>query len=540
MKSTINLAPLAAALLVAPAAFGAVKLPAVLGDGAVVQREMPIPVWGTADPGETFTVKLGKGKGVTATTAPDGTWAVELPAMKAGGPYTLTAGDASSADILVGDIYLCSGQSNMELPINRVNDMFAADVAAYSNPNIREFKTPKEPSFTPEGDVNGSAVHWKRADDPADTQAFGALVYFIGRELYEQNGGVPVGIVNSSWGGTHIEAWMSADALSRWPEKMSAFAVADDADYRARLSAAERERSGRWNARLNATDLGNAGQQPWSAAALDDSGWSEVELLGRDWGRDSAGPVNGVHWLRREVIIPADKAGQEATLRLGCIVDADSAWVNGQFVGFTAYQYPPRIYKVPAGVLHEGKNSVAVRVVSNGGVPHVVPEKPHKLIFADSSEVSLEGKWRHKLGCRMPQAPGSTDFFQTPTVLYNSMIAPMARLPFRGVVWYQGESDVDNRSSYATLLSTMMNDWRHTFNNPELPFYIVELADFLHPSDTYGRKAWAEMRAAQLQATEMTPGATLIKNSDCGEWNDIHPLDKLTPARRCAAAILAK
>ncbi|MDE6337297.1 MAG: sialate O-acetylesterase, partial [Muribaculaceae bacterium] len=213
-------------------------------------------------------------------------------------------------------------------------------------------------------------------------------------------------------------------------------------------------------------------------------------------------------------------------------------WVNGKFVGFTAYQYPPRIYKVPEGVLREGDNVVTVRVVSNGGVPHFVEEKPHKFIFTDGEEISLEGDWLYRTGTPMPPTPGVTDFFQTPTVLYNGLIAPMLNFPFRGVVWYQGESDVDIRNEYTALMKSLMNDWRDKFDDEQLPFFIVELADFLHPSDTYGRKSWQEMREAQRKAADETPEAWWILNGDVGEWNDIHPRDKKTPGTRVAAKIL--
>ncbi len=512
-----------------------VRLPAVLSDGVVLQRDEPVKIWGTASPGEQVDVSLASRKASTTADA-SGRWTVTLKPVKAGGPYTLKANNAVAEDVLVGDIYLCSGQSNMELPIGRVLDMFADEVAAYENRNIREFKTPKEYAFHGARE-NVSPAEWKSVT-PDKVNSWGALTYFIAKKLYEKNGGVPVGIVNSSWGGSKIETWISEEGLAAWPERLHRLRVNENDAYRDMLSKAERKAQWLWDSTLRATDAGYASPLKWSDPALDDSSWESVELLDDSWGKKAGRAVNGSHWLRRKFTVPASKAGQSAVLRLGCIVDADSAWINGQYVGNITYQYPPRVYKVPAGLLREGENSVVVRVTSYSGAPHVVAEKPHKVLFADGEEISLEGKWLHRLGSRMGQAPAVTDFFQNPTVLYNGLIAPMADLPFRGVVWYQGESDVDINDTYADLMKALISDWRRTFGNQQLPFYIVELADFLHPSNVAGRAEWQKMRDAQRRAADETNGAKWILNSDNGEWNDIHPLDKKTPGTRVAEAIL--
>ncbi len=523
------------AVAMAAAVQAEVKLPAVLSDGVILQRDCPVEIWGTADPGEKVSVKVAGWSGQTAAAA-DGNWCVTLKPVKAGGPYTLEVNDLKVNDVLFGDLYLTSGQSNMELPVNRVLDFFRDEVAAYSNDRIREFKTPKEYAFHgPQSDVK--PTKWKKAV-PGESEKFGALVYFMAKELYERNGHVPVGIVNSSWGGSKIETWLSDKAVSRYPEMAARLHMAEDDLYRELLGKAEDRASYLWYTNMIKGDPGYKGIH-WASPALDDSAWEETELLGNEWGTLDGKPANGSHWLRRKFTVDASRASRPAELRLGCIVDADSVWVNGKFVGFTAYQYPPRIYQVPEGVLHEGENVVAVRIQSNAGTPNFVPEKPHKFIFGDGSEISLEGKWRHALGALMPAQPTRTDFFQNPTVLYNGLIGPMVHLPFRGVVWYQGESDVDIRNQYCDLMKTLIADWRETFDDPTLPFYIVELADFLHPSNTGGRAAWQEMRDAQRRAAEETDNAWWIRNGDIGEWNDIHPRDKKTPGRRVADAILA-
>ena len=222
---------------------------------------------------------------------------------------------------------------------------------------------------------------------------------------------------------------------------------------------------------------------------------------------------------------------------MGCIVDADSVYVNGIFVGTTGYQYPPRIYRIPAGVLKSGENNITVRIISNGGQPNFVQEKPYKII-CDNEEINLKQEWKYRLGAPMPPSPDMMFFCYKPVCLYNAMIAPLQNYSIRGVLWYQGESNVARRNEYTKLLTAMIADWRHTFNQPKLPFYIVELADFLSKDDIGGRKAWAEMRQEQAKAASANQDTYLIQNSDLGEWNDIHPLDKKTLGKRIAESAL--
>jgi sialate O-acetylesterase len=521
-------------MLAATSASAAVKLPTLLSDGVVLQRNQPIKIWGKADAGETVNVSLGKKNKATTVADGNGDWSVTLSQLKAGGPYTLTANDQTVNDVMIGDVYLFSGQSNQELPVSRVREMFENEIAAYSNHYLREFKTPKVEAYhAPATDVNKAT--WRTFE--GDVNSIGALAYFTAKEIYENNGHVPVGIINSSWGGTRIEAWMSEAAIENYPARLNSYKIMCNDAYRSQITQTEQTALNTWNAVTWASDLGTQSAQKWYAANLDDSDWEVCDLFA-DWGKVNGKSANGIHWLRKDVVLGDDFVGKDALLRLGCIVDADSVYVNGAFVGTVSYQYPPRNYKIPAGLLHKGHNNITVRLESDYGTPHFVADKPYALICGDNT-VALTGNWRHKVGCIMPQKPGTTWLFNYPTVLYNGMIAPLLNIPVQGVVWYQGESDVDIRDEYAGLLTTMIYDWRRAFNNDSLPFYIVELADFLHPSDVGGRTAWAEQRAAQAAACEAVDGATLIRNSDVGEWNDIHPKDKKTPARRIAEAIKA-
>lgn len=510
-----------------------VKLPALISDGMVLQREQPVKIWGTADAGESVSVTFMKKK-YAATADNNGHWSVTLPSMKAGGPYLMRINDIKLNDILIGDVWLCSGQSNMELPVSRVTDMFATEINEYSNERIRQIIIPKVYNFhAPQETL--SATSWKPMTQE-NVMNFSALAHFFAKEMYEKTK-VPVGIINSSWGGTPIEAWISEEGLKEFPIYINDKRLYEDDAYCAHIKKLEGESFYRWNLSLYRSDAGLHEKTPWYASNYDDSNWQTVNMFSRTWGNDGLNPIAGSHWLRQNVEIPQTWNNKEVTLRLGCIIDADSVYVNGTFAGTTGYQYPPRIYRIPAGILKPGVNNITVRIISNGGQPEFVQEKPYKLICDDES-INLKEEWKYRLGTPMPSAPNMMFFCYKPVCLYNTMIAPLQHYTLRGTVWYQGESNVSRRNEYATLLTAMMADWRRTFSQPELPFYIVELADYLSKEDISGRKAWAEMRLEQAKAAQTTPNAFLIRNNDLGEWNDIHPLDKKTLGRRVANKVL--
>lgn len=508
----------------------------------VVQYNEPVAIWGKASPGEAVKVEARRGKtgksykkaDVTVTADADGRWKAELPPMSLGSTYTLTINDKTVENVTPGYVFLCSGQSNMELPVRRVTDMFADEVSSYTNPDVREFAVPNDYSFDgPLDDVKPTS--WKSIN-PDDALNFSALAYFFGKELNELTG-VPVGLIRSCWGGTPVEAWMSEEAISAYPKALNQKHIYDDPEYRTAIKKLEQQNYHHWNTVMDNSDPGLSSDTKWYSPSLDDSAWQSVDLLDTQWASDGLNPINGSHWFRKDFDLDGASAGKEGIIRMGCIVDADSVYVNGVFVGTTGYQYPPRIYKIPAGVLKEGKNNVTVRLISQNGLPHFVPEKPYKVIV-DGKETSLEGLWKYHLGAPMISGPGMEFWCYKPVVLYNAMIAPIANCHLAGVIWYQGESNVSNRNQYSSMLQSMIADWRKTFADKDLKFFVVELADFMHPSDTAGRAAWAEMRRMQADAVNQTTGARLIRNSDLGEWNDIHPLDKKTLARRVVESVV--
>ncbi len=524
-----------ALMFLAMGASAEVEVNHLFGNGMVLQREAPINVWGTALPGESVSVSFGQKKMTTLTTTADasGHWLVSLPAQKAGGPYTLRINDQTLSDILVGDVLLCTGQSNMELQVSRVMDTYADEVTGYENDQLRYLKLPYHYDFsTPQTDIAPAAWHPMTT---AYVQNMAALCYFIARLLNEQTH-VPVGIVNSSWGGSAIEAWMSLDALNAYPKYLNKRAIYTSPEYVSALQQTEREASERWNAVMHNADPGLTADTPWYAPDADDSSWQEVDMFSKDWATERQHAVSGSHWFRQTVSVPAAWTDKDALLRLGCIVDADSVWVNGQYVGGVTYQYPPRKYPLPAGLLHEGDNQLTVRLTT-GGRGSFVKDKPYKIICGQE-EISLATTWRHHVGAVMPPSAPTTAWNNIPTGLYNGMLAPLEGLTTCGVVWYQGETNAGDWDVYADLLVDMIKDWRRTLHNDTLPFYIVELADFLAPDDP-GRHAWGKLREAQREAATRTPNTHIIKNSDTGEWNDIHPQDKKTAATRIVEAILS-
>ncbi len=529
-----------------------VKLPALISDGMVLQRGQSVKIWGTADAGERIEVKFS-GKTIpvsttgrklkdvyVATADAAGKWSLTLPAMKAGGPYTMMINGITVSDILVGDVWLCSGQSNMELPVHRVTDMFSEEIKNYDNENIRQIIIPKVYDFhAPKNDTPPTS--WK-ALTQENVMNFSALAYFFAKAIYEKTN-VPVGIINASWGGTPVEAWISEEGLKPFPLYINDKRRYEDDAYLTHIKELENEAFQRWNEALYRGDAGLHGELPWYGEHYDDSAWQEVDMFSADWGNNGLNPTGGSHWFRRDITLTDIQPESEAVLRLGCIVDADSVYINGTFVGNTTYQYPPRIYRIPAGVLKEGRNNITVRLISNGGQPCFVKEKPYKVIYkakgeAQMMELDLKTVWKYHPGAPMPDAPEMMFFCYKPTCLYNAMIAPLRGYAMSGVLWYQGESNVSRRNEYTALLSAMISDWRQAFGCDRLPFFIVELADFLSKNDIEGRQAWAEMRREQAKVTQTVPNAFLIKNSDLGEWNDIHPLDKKTLGNRAAEAVL--
>ena len=501
-----------------------VKLPALISDGMVLQRDTELKLWGWASAGESIEISF-LNKSYKTTADANGKWEVTLPSQKAGGPYQMQINDISINDILIGDVWLCSGQSNMETLISRVLDLYKDEVSQINNPYIRYLKTPLKYNFTGvSDDINGGS--WKSAT-PENILDFSAVAYFFAKDLYDKYK-VPIGLLNSSVGGSPIKAWLSKDALKQFPTNLQVAQQFAQPGYIDSIRAEEKKITEQWYTTLNQNDKGISN---WFKNDLDTSDWDTISLPGY-WADKGIGNINGSFWFRKEFEVPASMVGKPAVLRLGCIVDSDSAYINGQFVGTTSYQYPPRVYTIPLGLLHEGKNSVTVRVINSIGKGGFVEDKPYRIVVGDEF-IDLTGKWNYKVGAEMAVLRPQTFFQYKPMGLYNAMIAPLINYPIKGVIWYQGESNTSQPTEYSTLLTALINDWRMKWNRTDLPFIIAQLPNFMQPKENPSESNWAMLRESQLKALAL-PSTGMAVNIDLGEWNDIHPLNKKDVGHRLA------
>jgi sialate O-acetylesterase len=516
---------------------GQIRLPQLIGDGMVLQRDCPIKIWGWASPGEIVDLNFNNAN-YQALTDRNGNWEIHLPPFNAGGPYTMTlrAGNTVQIhNILVGDVWLCSGQSNMETPIARVMTLFGDEINGYSNSEIRYVKIPSAYNFhEPQSDV--MPCSWMELT-PETVQNFSAVAYFFAKEMYEETG-VPIGLINSSVGGSPVEAWISEEALRPFPAFLNDKRICESDEFVADMIRFASLLDQRWQTILNEQDKGLNETIKWYATDKDDSTWETTDLFDNRWGRKEFHPVNGVFWFRKDIEIPDGLEKQDAILYMGRIVDADSVYVNGKFVGATGYQYPPRNYPVPKGILQAGKNTIAVRLVSRSGFPEFVKDKPYKLVLG-RREIDLKGEWKQKIGAGMPAvSDGGINFQYKPVGLYNAMIAPLSNHAIKGVLWYQGESNTGRYGEYYNLMASLIADWRNLWNNADLPFLIVQLPNFMEPALIQQQSDWAELRNVQLKLSRTVPNTGLAVAIDLGEWNDVHPLNKKDVGKRLALQAL--
>jgi len=502
-----------------------VDLPHVFGDGMVLQREVPVKIWGTSDAGAKIKAKW-QGKTYSAVADADGKWVLELGATPAGGPYSLKINNKQLNDILVGDVYIGSGQSNMELPVKRCLDATGDYVKGYSNAKIHYLNVPQNYNFDgPQEDIAESA--WQVLDSDATAMDWSAVCYFTARALQDAQPDIPIGMINASVGGSYIECWMQEGIL---PQKaLDKLAPYKNKEYLDSIINFNNTLYSKW-------------QNDHNALKSDPNAkWKPIEMFDTSWAKDAKGEnVYGSHLLRNKINLTADQAKGEAILHLGTMADADSTFINGQYVGNTTYFYPPRNYKVPEGILKEGENEIEVHLYACGGQPASFVKDKEYALETPAGDVSLLKGWEHKAGKRMPARPSEVFLRWEPSVLWNGMLAPVKDYTCAGVIWYQGESNCDAASEYGKLLETMINDWRKEMDNPNLPFYIIELAAYQHSEETDTDYGWNRVQKEQKAVCDRMDGVYFVKNGDIGEWNDIHPQDKKTVGERVANVILNK
>lgn len=520
-------------ILISLTALGQVRLPRLMSDGMVLQRGSQTKIWGWAAPKERITLRF-KGSSYRVTANAEGEWKIVLRGLKAGGPYTMTIEGSNQItinDVMVGDVWVCSGQSNMELQMSRVSPRYPDAIAVSENPKIRYFAVPQRYDFNvPQRDFTSGT--WRPAN-PQTVPGFSAVAYFFAQALYAKYK-VPIGLINASLGGAPTESFMSEDALKEFPNYHDEALRFKDTTLIARIEDQDNRRIAAWYAASRQTDAGrNDTLKPWHGAEIDTAGWMPATVPGY-WADGALGMVNGVIWYRKTFEIPASMTMVPAKLILGRIVDADSAFVNGVFVGNVSYQYPPRRYEVPVGVLKEGKNELVVRVINETGRGGFVPDKAYEIVCGDQ-RVDLTGPWLHKLGAKMEPLAGRTFIRWKPLGLYNAMISPLTNSTIKGVIWYQGESNVKNPAEYGKLFPSMIRNWRDKWRQDDFPFLYVQLANFMLAKPDPSESGWASLRQSQLNTLSVRNTAMAV-TIDIGEWNDIHPLNKKDVAARLALA----
>ncbi|PQA89504.1 sialate O-acetylesterase [Hyphococcus luteus] len=506
----------------------------VFSDHMVLQRNAPVAVWGEAEPGARISVKLGR-RTKTAKADEDGAWRADFPSLKAGGPYALaaTAPDGTKetvSDILIGDVFLCAGQSNMEFPVTRALNPHR-EIPAAANENIRLLHIDHASAAGPQ-QAFSPAPQWATAS-PESVKDFSALCFFFARDMLA-DANAPIGLIDSSWGGSRIEAWTSADALGALPEFQTSLDLL--ATYRSDPKKAGERYAAHWidwwKTRANAPRLPWAdGAQPetWKQAPADKTDW-------KSWDDPALSGHDGMVWYRTTFTLSEAQAAQDAALALGGIDEVDMTWINGDFIGGMFGWGNARRYDIPASALKAGQNELLVNVYSSwdaGGM--YGPDDAMALSFPDGSSVPLSGGWRYqKVPAEMgapPMAPWQS--INGLTGLYNAMIAPLGRLKLKAAMWYQGESNANDAEAYEGLLRAMIADWRGRFGE-ELPFMIVQLPVFGALPAQPMESGWARIRDAQRRVAASDPLTGLIVALDAGIAGELHPPDKQLVARRAA------
>ncbi|WP_031552157.1 sialate O-acetylesterase [Parvularcula oceani] len=507
------------------------------GDHMVVQRGEPVTVSGTASPRERLTVRLGDAE-TRVRANRQGRWSAELPAMEAGGePLTLEVtseeGSARAEDVLVGDVWLCSGQSNMEYPVYRALNP-DRELGADHAEDIRLLTVPKAAEAAPAGGFAEEAP-WQVASAES-LRDFSAVCYFMARDIHEEIG-VPLGLIDASWGGSQIEAWIGADGLREVGGFDDGLDLLEEAAED--MDAAMATFGEKWEAWWN----GVADEQPWSVDAHI-SDWSAVPDGMGDWkafGDPELADHLGMVWFRNEFELSAEQADAPATLALGGIDEIDSVWVNGRFIGNTFGWGTPREYSLPEGVLREGGNSVTVSVYNGWGAGGMTgPADAVGVAFEGAERMPLSGGWRYEKVPAEYGAPLSAPWQSVSGLagMANGMIAPLEGARLKGAIWYQGESNAGRADEYQALLAGLVDDWRDRFGE-DLPVVVVQLPNFGALATEPADSGWAGIREAERQVALDDENVGVVVTIDAGDRFDIHPPNKQVVAQRAAQVALA-
>lgn len=510
------------------------KLSSLISNGMVIQRNKPLTISGEADANQKIEVTF-LGKKYMDVASASGKWSVTIDPAEPGGPHQLKiVGDKEIHidDILIGDVWVLSGQSNMELPVNRTLDLFGDEMKAVNLPEIRHFSVPQIYNFhQPTETLVGG--EWKKAT-PEDVLDFSAIGYFFAADIYREHK-VPIGLIASAVGGTPIEAWMTEATLREFGEYDEILDQSKDDQYVRDTMAMEDKREQDWHQTLNNNDQGMI--EEWFKADTDTNDWQTFDVP-NSWESTELESIKGAVWFQKTIELADNFTDHETMLNLGTLIDGDYAYINGKLVGHTGYKYPPRRYPVPKGILKPGKNTITVRIFTTESVGGFVQDMPYELV-TDQETIPLTGAWKYRVGVITEALKPRTFFQYFPRGLYNGMIAPISSYPMTGVLWYQGESNVGRPDGYYERFEKLVDDWRQTWQIGDFPFLIVQLANLETGGDD-NDSYWARLRNEQLKSLQVKNTAMAV-SFDVGEANDLHPQDKKSVGQRlakCANALV--
>jgi len=544
------------------------SLNSIFSNGMVMQQNTSAKIWGTAKPKESISIKASWGEKTSIETDSEGNWNVLLPTHKAGGPFNIIVSSKQKSikldNILLGEVWLCSGQSNMEMPVSGWPPLDtiiggAKAIANSKNSQIRMFTVQRAASLSKEKDCNGK---WEEAS-PENTGHFSATAYFYARKLYSELG-VPIGIIHSSWGGTAAEAWISPEVLSSFPD------FTDIVKQNLSIIPKQKEYND-WLLRHKKVELSNKSEnEKWTNLEFDDiqcskfetndSAWPKMILPCSSWESKDIGEFDGVVWFRRSFDVTQSMMSNDLILKMPGVDDMDRVYINGILVGETelpGFWHFPRSYKIPLSVLKVGENKIAIRVLDNqggGGVGST--QTPFEIVSSvdNSKSIPLSGEWKYTVSAEFRNGVfyvlnvNEIEWLHRPkcvalgsgtvTGLFNAMIHPIASYTFKGALWYQGETNVGRAKQYQALLPLLARSWRESWGQGIFPFYVVQIAPWLYSG--IANTDAAELRDAQRIACNKIDNSGLVVTLDLGDTSSIHPGKKTQVGERLALWALAK
>ncbi len=506
-----------------------VKLPRIFTSNIVLQKGMENTIWGWADKNENISISLN-GKKVKTKAGKDGKWSAKLPVMDYGGPYTLLVKGNNSIEltnVMIGEVWICSGQSNMEFPVS-VTENAKEEIANANYPDIRLFTVPKKIAQRPADDLeNGEWAVCTSKTIPG----FSAVGYFFARELYQKLK-VPIGVIKSAWGGTVAETWISLQTIENDPDfatkliQMKSSNIMDEQEqFQTRIKQL-------FGDNIPKEDIGIVNGNPvWIALDLDDSKWETIKVP-QFWEEQGYANFDGIAYYRCEINLTDRQSQKNAILHLGKVDDSDMTWMNGNEIGKTEHESSKdRIYTIDAKFLRPGKNMLVVRVDDKGGKGGIWGNSENLFLLVGNEKINLSGEWKFRFG--KPVVIPNFLPNKYPTLLFNSMINPIVLYGIKGVIWYQGESNTDRTAQYRHLFPSLITDWRNHWKLGDFSFLWVQLANFMKPVQQPSESNWAELREAQTMTLKL-PNTGMASAIDIGDANDIHPKDKQDVGLRLA------